>query len=277
MPLKKFKALLLLLPVAVLSFFFLSEAYTTKSTVQAVTAYPDMVLFSSTSGRVLLHNDITDSGSRHVYVENGIIPDAPDSGKVMVRVKLSEYFQIGNETVVGENAIDKTTWKPHVFGNCNLKSHGYYTLSMPGSVKNFLRGINSNTDFYNDSEIGSLVSGYEVAQTLPASPVITMETYLGDPSEYSDETATACWVSDSDGWFYWSKLLTPGDATNLLLDEITPTGKTPGSNSQFALHVQIEAQLEENMNYDDMSGNAMILTATAINDSAKLIELGINE
>lgn len=235
---------------------------------------PVSVLPSDTcpTGKLLLHNDMVDQDIRHLYIENA---NTGQNGEVMVRVRLHEYFQVGSHAIVGSDINKPDAWPSHTFG-CTLDSHRYCMFSMTGAAKNYLKDAGSDSGSYEDSEIGSLVSGYEVARTLPASPVITMETYINGIDTYSDENTDACWVADPDGWYYWSKPLPPGEATNLLVEGVVFEGERPDSNYYLALEAQFEAQFVENMDYNGLSDDAVILAATAIQDSQKLAEIETN-
>lgn len=66
--------------------------------------------------------------------------------------------------------------------------------------------------------------------------VLTMAEWKAKGSPMTDASGNGYWVGDTDGWFYWSKALAPGEATGLLLDEVTLTNEPDGSY-YYAIHV----------------------------------------
>ena len=61
------------------------------------------------------------------------------------------------------------------------------------------------------------------------------------------------WVLDTDGWCYWSQILKPGDATNLLLAQVLVN---PGSviNDNYEYFIDVQMQVCNATEVEDMIG-----------------------
>lgn len=181
----------------------------------------------------LLHDDFQPWENKDVYVEN------PGEQPIIVRIKFNEYLQIGNEAIIGTDSKDRTTWVTHKFNqdtdftDCGLDSHQYFNWEMTGNKKVFLPGTSEFGDFkYTVGEVGP--NGNTAKETLEASKILTMKEWIALSDTEKD--TVACWVLDEDGWAYWSQLLLQGDATNLLLDNVTLSTK-PDDNFYYAIDV----------------------------------------
>jgi hypothetical protein len=73
-------------------------------------------------------------------------------------------------------------------------------------------------------------------------------TTLGSPRE--DSANKGYWVGDTDGWYYWSKALDPGEATALLLDQITIAGDISG---KFYYGIHVTSQMATAGDWGDAS------------------------
>ncbi len=75
------------------------------------------------------------------------------------------------------------------------------------------------------------VSEEHTAQSTLTAKVMTMADWIAAGS-----VPGPFWVYDADGWAYWAQAIQPGEATGLLLDEITQISK-PAGKSYYAIHV----------------------------------------
>jgi hypothetical protein len=86
----------------------------------------------------------------------------------------------------------------------------------------------------NNGDGGHSITTYLVehtaALTLPAS-IILMSDWNGEIGNF--------WVLDEDGWAYWAAPLASGDATGLLLSEVTLINE-PLGEWYYAIHVNVE-------------------------------------
>ncbi|MDR1805808.1 MAG: DUF6273 domain-containing protein [Clostridium sp.] len=159
-------------------------------------------------------------------------------------MKFTEYLQIGNTPIVGTDPNDKATWELHLFGesspateNCTLETHDYFTWVMSGGTKVYKPGTG---EAGNDSfTVGQHFEDGAIAKnTLPANEPISMAEYMANRETY-DAEVNGRWILDVDGYAYWSKLLQPHTATNLLLDNVI-TAVKPDDNYYYAIDVILE-------------------------------------
>jgi alternate signal-mediated exported protein len=187
---------------------------------------------------ILLHDDFEPGVNKDVYVEN------TGETEMIVRVKFTEYLQIGNTPIVGTDPNDKATWELHLFGetspateNCTLETHDYFTWVMSGGTKVYKPGTgeagNDSFTVGQDFEDGAIAK-----TTLPANVPISMAEYMANRETY-DAEVNGRWILDTDGYAYWSKLLQPHTATNLLLDNVI-TAVKPDDNYYYAIDVILE-------------------------------------
>jgi hypothetical protein len=187
---------------------------------------------------ILLHDDFEPGVNKDVYVEN------TGETEMIVRVKFTEYLQIGNTPIVGTDPNDKSTWETHLFGetspateNCTLETHDYFTWVMSGGTKVYKPGTgeagNDSFTVGQDFEDGAIAKN-----TLPANVPISMAEYMANRETY-DAEVNGRWILDVDGYAYWSKLLQPHTATNLLLDNVI-TAVKPDDNYYYAIDVILE-------------------------------------
>lgn len=185
---------------------------------------------------VLLHDDFASGVNKDVYVEN--------TGNVdlVVRVRFDEFLQVGNEVIVGESSETPEKWVTRKFVSPmvpdaagKLPTKNYHDWSMTGNEKVYKPGTGEMGN-YTYTENQKFDDGTVAKKTLGKASVMTMEQWKA-----SDKTA-ACWILDTDGWCYWSKLLEKGTATNLLLDNVTlsPTDY-PDDNYSYFINVVLEA------------------------------------
>jgi hypothetical protein len=187
---------------------------------------------------ILLHDDFEPGVNKDVYVEN------TGETEMIVRVKFTEYLQIGNTPIVGTDPNDKSTWELHLFGesspateNCTLETHDYFTWVMSGGTKVYKPGTgeagNDSFTVGQDFEDGAIAKN-----TLPANEPVSMAEYMANRETY-DAEVNGRWILDTDGYAYWSKLLQPHTATNLLLDNVI-TAVKPDDNYYYAIDVILE-------------------------------------
>lgn len=188
---------------------------------------------------ILLHDDFdSKTGIKHVYVEN------TGSSPMLVRVQFAEFFQVGNDILVGGNSTDKNTWVVHKFTtpdfeDCGLVSHKYFQWVMSGNQVVFLPGISEvGYTEYTEGEIGP--NGNIAKKTLEYAPVIPIALYVADPDTYDTDYPNGMWVVDVDGWCYWTKGLKSGEATNLLLEKVLKID-SPDDNYYYAIDVRLQA------------------------------------
>jgi len=200
---------------------------------------------------VQLHDDFDREGvngfhEKDVYAEN--------TGKVptVIRIRFDEFFQVGNHVMTHDKEgnlskiNDKNTWQPRLFDDVPTTTdemhHHFWDMS--GNGKIYLRGI---TDLgwkdWSSESVGSVgPNGQQFNNTLPSSTIITMAEYMNNRAIYDAESADGCWILDTDGWCYWSKLLMPDTATNLLLDSVTLNQSNhPEENYVYFINVRMEA------------------------------------
>jgi hypothetical protein len=192
---------------------------------------------------VILHDEF-DGENKDVFVENA------GSAAVYVRVRLDEYMKVGDLVFAnGADAKDKTTWTPHTYdgpsitdcGNAeNGKFHDYYTWEMSGAQRGYTPGTPGMVydELDADGKVDTTGTETTAAAAAPVklSDAITIggkvaasESLTEDEQEtWEAITNTGCWLLDDTdeaaaggGWAYWSKALAPGEATNLLLDQVT--------------------------------------------------------
>lgn len=77
---------------------------------------------------------------------------------------------------------------------------------------------------------------------------------VADDGAYDRNVHGNCWVYDEDGWFYWSEPISPGDATGLLLDNITQLKTLPHSEWYYGLNVVAQFVTVDDIGKDDSSG-----------------------
>jgi len=200
---------------------------------------------------VQLHDDFDREGvdgfhKKEVYAEN--------TGKVptVIRIRFDEFFQVGNNVMTHDKEgnlskiNDKNTWQPRLFNDVptitDEMHHHFWNMS--GSDKIYLRGI---TDLgwkdWSNEAVGSVgPNGQQFNKTLPSSTIITMAEYINNRADYDSESAAGCWILDTDGWCYWSKMLLPDTSTNLLLDSVTLNqANHPEENYVYFINVRMEA------------------------------------
>ncbi|MDR2646758.1 MAG: DUF6273 domain-containing protein, partial [Oscillospiraceae bacterium] len=84
--------------------------------------------------------------------------------------------------------------------------------------------------------------GSHAKETLPESPVVLVQYYLDHKDELDEAFPEGLWVLDTDGYAYWTQALLPGEATNLLLDNVVlDENVAPDDNYYYAIDVRLEA------------------------------------
>jgi len=243
---------------------------------------------------VLLHDDFADEWignerQKDVYVENTGDIDT------IVRIRFSEFLQIGNDKVVGTNSKDPKTWGIHTFnpglpGHDASKAHEYFSWKMDGEDKVYLTDTSERGYFeYDETDYtftpasapkapGVVYSdekgpnGQPYSKTLPAADVVSMAYYAANKGTVETNAPNGCWIVDTDGWCYWSKTLKPGEATNMLLSSIEMI-KNPNDN--YAYNIYVDLQACNATEIGDMIGKGMTQKAedNLINGLAGLIKI----
>ena len=195
----------------------------------------------------LLHDDFDpEQGKKDIYVEN------TGDTQIVVRVRLDEFLQIGNNVIVpatGGKVNDRVSYVPHLWhsddiNRCELVTHKYFAWNISGAQKTYLHGTSEfGYEDYNsravetDSDLGA--NGQQFGQTAPAFVPVMMADYLVASSSYP---ASGVWVLDpEDGWAYWSVVLAPGAATNLLLNGVSKTVTMPDDNWTYHINAILQA------------------------------------
>lgn len=209
----------------------------------------------TTDPDVTLHDDF-DGLNKDVYVENS------GDQEIYVRVRLDEYMQVGGESFVSTADVkDKKTWTPHTYtsdpadiedcGNVDTEHlfHRYYKWTMSGAQKGYTPGTPGLVSSKLDDDGNVMLTGSN--QTLAANAPVTMAEYINvtakavenmtaDERVIWDRIDAGCWILDSDGWAYWSRVLKPDTATNLLLDEVTLV-RDPSDDWYYGIDVKLQA------------------------------------
>lgn len=105
-------------------------------------------------------------------------------------------------------------------------AQGEFTLSPPSTQ--------TANAYYADPALNKEET-HEARSTLETADVVLMEDWIASGKPLED-SGRGYWVGDTDGWFYWSKALEPGEATGLLLDGIQSINP-PTGESYYAIHV----------------------------------------
>jgi hypothetical protein len=106
----------------------------------------------------------------------------------------------------------------------------------------------SNPSYDNNPE------EHTAKNTLSTAGVLSMAEWFDLNHPIEDENGNGYWVGDTDGWYYWSKGLEAGEATALLLDQITLTSYAE-EESYYGIHIISEmATAGDWGDLDDQSG-----------------------
>jgi len=201
---------------------------------------------------VLLHDDFAPGKNKDVYVENtGDVP-------LVVRVQFAEFLQVGNDLKIGTDAKDSSTWRIRTWAGTTIAADG--TVAANDNLHNWLMSGGQKWYLPGTSEIGDVEytgavtggNGNTTKETLTSAPVILLSEYQKDQTtqaKYDADNPDGFWILDDsasgNGWCYWSKLLPAGEATNLLLDNVTvdPANK-PDDNYAYNIDVRLQAANE---------------------------------
>ena len=226
----------------------------------------------TTDPDVTLHDEF-DGENKDIFVENS------GTQELYVRVRLDEYMEIGGTSFdPAATAKNKDSWKPHAWpqdgsnaadcncindGDPNHKFHAYHTWQVTGAQRKYNPGTPGlvYTKLDDVTKKVDLTTGPKDTQSAIAP--ITMAKYIELKGKAESQTAidwgveaamtaeefaiwtklttTGCWILDSDGWAYWSVALKSETATNLLLDEVKPTGKDFSDDWIYRINVKLQA------------------------------------
>ncbi|MDR2647693.1 MAG: DUF6273 domain-containing protein, partial [Oscillospiraceae bacterium] len=93
---------------------------------------------------------------------------------------------------------------------------------------------------YTDGQ--DFADGSKAKKTLEASPVVLVQYYIDHKDELDGWYPAGLWALDTDGYAYWTQALLPGEATNLLLDNVVLDELVaPDDNYYYAIDVRLEA------------------------------------
>jgi hypothetical protein len=183
-----------------------------------------------------VHDDFDGQANKEVYVENwGTVP-------IFVRVRLSEYMETGKlagtdsvdkdakSLVPGATFEDKDSWSILYFPYGIDPFREYWNLSFGGTkyykpveLKDQKEGFIANdTTVYDGTEPG-------IKKTRGAT-VYDMAYWVTNGGPEGDY-----WVADTDGWIYWASPLNPGEATGLLVNQITKVKNIPGGTYYYGI------------------------------------------
>ena len=205
----------------------------------------------------LLHDDFQPWDHKDVYVEN------PGDQPIIVRVKFNEFFQVGNEALVGVAFDDKETYETHLWDgvdefDCGLLTHEFFEWVLGGN-KTYLKGTSElGWVDYSGETPGEFVDGIFVngdlgpnGQSFALTGVATATNVqnAGTWMLMSDYALPADagfigWVlddsADGNGWAYWSQALLPGEATSLLLSNVNKL-KNPEDNWNYNIPRSVDS------------------------------------
>jgi len=226
---------------------------------------------------VTLHDEYDDkTGDKDVFVENS----GKSPIYVRVRLDEYMEID-GTSFVDTAAVRQKDTWTPHTYNcdaieNCeqpatsNHLFHDYYTWEMSGAQRSFVEGtpglVYSKLDANGkvdtnptggkptaDASSSIIMSKYLALKVLAESqPAIDdgIESVMSakDFTIWTAATTSGCWILDDTdtaenggAWAYWSVALGAGQATNLLLDSVTRTGKEPSADWYYGIDVKLQA------------------------------------
>ncbi|MDR2646956.1 MAG: hypothetical protein LBB67_02395 [Oscillospiraceae bacterium] len=175
---------------------------------------------------------------------------------MIVRIQFAEYLQIGNTPIVGGEANKKSTWPVRFFNtapadngdysdgannNGALPTENRHIWYMTGAQKIFKPGTGEMGSYeYTDGQ--DFADGSKAKKTLEESPVVLVQYYLDHKAQLDGWYPEGLWALDTDGYAYWTRALQPGEATNLLLDNVVlDENVAPDDNYYYAIDVRLEA------------------------------------
>ncbi|MDR1641295.1 MAG: hypothetical protein LBT59_16510, partial [Clostridiales bacterium] len=183
-----------------------------------------------------VHDDFDGVSNKDIYVENwGTVP-------IFVRVRLSEYMEVGN--LAGTTSPDKEA-KSIVAGATLEDKDSWSTLYFPYGIDPFREywGLTfGGQKYYKPVEPKDQKSGFiatDVTEYNGTEPGIkkTRSGEIWDMAYFVTNGGPEgdLWVADTDGWIYWASPLNPGEATGLLLDQITKLKNITGGQYYYGI------------------------------------------
>ena len=217
---------------------------------------------STTDPDVTLHDEFDGKENKDVFVENS------GDSEVYVRVRLDEYMEVdGVSFATTATAKNKASWLPHAWPQEASKDitdcvaisdspthlfHSYYSWTVDGSSRLYHPGTPGLV--YTKLGIDGTVdtSSGTTATALAQTPV-TMRAYIeakikvdagttltGTDASVWQRVTAGCWILDADGWAYWSRVLKPSTATNLLLSAVQNIAQ-PATSWYYGIDVKCQA------------------------------------
>jgi len=227
-----------------------------------------------------LHDDHEiNSDNKDVYVENW------GSEELFVRVRLSEYMELGegaglksaaadpntgepihNPQNLAKSVIDGTeidhldTWRKYVPRDQYLAVYpgglhyplDYWQWEMGGQKYYYpVSPANREDKSYVDQGSKGIITADSIndggIQAKQTRDAIVLSMYEW---KYQGSLIGEYWVIDEDGWAYWASPLSPGDATGLLLNKVS---KRLAPKEDYYYGINVEAQMAT-LNGDTVSG-----------------------
>ena len=198
---------------------------------------------------ILLHDDF-DGENKHVYVEN--TGDSP----MIVRVQFAEFLQIGNKPIIpGTTVTDPLTWPVRTFdalpgpggimppdAPANDFYHHIWYMTGKGGIDKIYKPGTGEMGYFDFSIDKIFEDGTKAQYALPSNNIMLLADYLVQRDDPGFDDDLGRWVLDTDGWCYWTKLLEPGAATNLLLEKVVvnPSFK-PDDNYNYSIDVRLQS------------------------------------
>ena len=231
----------------------------------------------TTDPQATLHDEY-DGENKDIFVENSGNQDIYVRIRLDEYMEIGGKSFVEKVGGVDVTAKTKDLWQPHLWpqtagtditecncvdaGNSAHKFHSYYAWTVSGAARDYNPGTPGLPYTKLDPITGKVdTTGSETTQA--AAKPITMTEYLRlkalseDPAvidhglsarmsaeeiaAWTAATTTGCWILDADGWAYWSVALKPDTATNLLLDEVSSTGKDIPDDWYYAIDVKMQA------------------------------------
>ena len=220
-------------------------------------------------GGTLHNNHVENDPSKQIFVENW------GDEELFVRIRLSEYMEQGEGAgeiseevdqenniipnpankatplVSGTNINESTTWITHLLGSqSDFRDHWEWNMGGQTYFLPALRASRTDRSFVNN--VGNTVvtadsendDGERAIQT-PTAQVMTMAEWNTAGNPVGDY-----WVFDTDGWAYWASPIQPGDATGVLLHEVTLISE---QESDYFYGIKVDAQMATE-NGDEVDG-----------------------
>ncbi len=232
----------------------------------------------STDADVTLHDEF-DGENKDVFVENSGTSEIYVRVRLDEYMQIGK--DVFHNGAVEPDVKDKTSWIPHTYTGASIndceqtdfgKFHSYYTWNMSGAERDYkpgtpgmvyqALGADGKVDMTGANHTAAATGIVKISYYLElAEKVDAGVPFIGDEQAIWDNIKVrGCWlVDDTDtaanggAWAYWSlplkpavkdadgNIVTPGQATNLLLDEVKRTAKEPLEDWIYRIDVKLQA------------------------------------